>query len=289
VPPAVTNPLSPGVYRIDVPCPLAPVFGAWRRAQKGKVHVIELENGPNDTARVSFVVFGKPGAFPFGKLGAPVRGEVVGAMPDWPDVVAFILRPLVPAEDALAAARWAAFFAAHSQQEFAELRAAVDVSRANVAIIRMQLEQVKAGTSPNPAAAVHNAAALAKQSIELLLAKAGAIPLAFPRQLVNDAIARLQALADEVAAAPGKALHAISDFAGDALGFGVPFDIGLVGVGAVLVGAYLRYTERKPSPLSSNLMLAGAGAMIVGGATASLSLAKTIERIFPVSPRSTTQ
>jgi hypothetical protein len=281
--PPVTNPLAPGVYRLDMPCPLAPAFGVWRRAQKGKVHVIELENGPNDTARVSFVVFGKPGAFPFGKLGYPRRGQVVGALPDWPDVVAFVLRPLGPTEDALAVARWAAFFAAHSTQEFAALHAAIELARANVAIIRLQLEQVKAGTSPNPAAAVHNAAALAKQSIEQILSAAGAIPLAFPRQLVNEAIARLQALADEIAAAPGKALHAISNFADDALGFVVPADIGLIGVGALLLGAYLRYSEKKASPLSNNLMLAGGAAMVVGGAQAALSVEKTLERIFPFS------
>ncbi len=286
MPPTVTNPLKPGVYRIDLPCELAPVFGNWRRAQKGKVALLELENGPRGTARVSFVVFKSPGAFPFGKLGAPTVGEIVGALPDWPDVVAYVLRPLVPLESALEAARWAQFFAAHTQPEFAELGAAIAVTRANVAVIRAQLEAVKAGTARDPAAVLHNAAAMAKQSIELLLHKAGAIPLAFPRALVNDAITRLQALADEIAAAPGKALHAISEFGTNVfdkfvMPFQLPLDIGLIGVGAILLGAYLRYTEHKPSPLSNNLMLAGAGAAIVGGGTFALNLEKKLEELFP--------
>ena len=277
----VTNPLTPGVYRIDLKCELAPAFGAWRRAQKGKVHVIDLDNGPGGTARVSFVVFGKPGAFPFGKLGKPTPGQVVGAMPDWPDVVAFVLKPLVPAEEALGVARWAAFFAAHSQQEFAELHAAVGVARANIAIIRQQLELVRAGKSTNPAAALQNAAALAKQSIELLLQKAGAIPLAFPRQIVNEAIARLQALADEVAAAPGKALHALTQFAGDAAGFALPIGVAALGLAALGFGAYLRYSEKKSSPLSNNLMLAGGAALVLGEIEAGKSGAQTLLRIFP--------
>jgi len=282
--PTVTNPLEPGVYRIDLPCPLAPAFGNWRRAQRGKVHVIELENGPGGTARVSFVVFAKPGAFPFGKLGKPQRGAVVGALPDWPDVVAFVLKPLVPVEEALAAKRWADFFVAHAQPEFAELREAVAVVRANMAVIRSQLEAVKSGTASNPGAVLNNAGAIAKQSIELLLHKAGAIPFAFPRALVNETIEKLQAFADEVGAAPGKALHAISNFAGDAAGVVVPAEIGLGGVALFLAGAYLRYTEHKPSPLSNGLMLAGGAVAVVAGGTLSLNLANLFERIFPFHP-----
>lgn len=278
--PRVTNPLQPGVYRIDLPCELAPVFGVWRRAQKGKVHVIELENGPRGTARVSFVVFHKPGAFPFGKLGVPVRGEVVGAMPDWSDVVPLIVKPLTSAYDAVSPERWADFFIAHGQAEFQELKAAVVTVRANMSVIRAQIDLVTAGQAPNPAAVLHNAAATAKQSIELLLAKAGAIPLAFPRELVNNAIAKLQALADEIAAAPGKALHALTQFGADAAGFFLPVGLAALGLGAVVLGGYLRWAEKKPSPLSNNLMLAGAAALVVGELEAGKSGSETLQRIL---------
>lgn len=285
--PTVTNPLTPGVYRIDLPCELAPLFGNWRRAQKGKVHVIELENGPEGKARVSFVVFGRPGAFPFGRLGHPVRGSVVGAtMPDWPDVVAFIFRPLGPTEEALSVKRWADFFLSHAAPEFAELQAAVAVARANVAIIRAQLEQVKAGTSRSPAAAVSNAASLAQQSIELLLAKAGRIPLSFPRALVNESIATLTALVDEIKAAPGKALHAITEFAGDAfnkvaLPFVIPAELGLVGVGLLLLGGYLAFQEKKTTPTTRNLMLAGGAVALLGGGTVASNIKDLLLKEFP--------
>ena len=280
----VTNPLSPGIYRIDLPCARAAEFGRWRKAQRGKVHVIELENGPGGTARVSFVVFGKPGAFPFGKLGHPERGQVVGEIPGWVDVVVFVLKPLVPLEDAVAAARWAEFFAVHSQAEFAELRAAIAIVRANVSIIRAQLEAVRSGHHPNPGEVLQNASRLAKESIELLLDKAGAIPLAFPRALVNNAIAKLQALIEEIAAAPGKALHAISTFADDALGFALPVGVAALGLAALGFGAYLRYSDKKASPLSTNLMLAGGAALVLGEIEAGKSGAATLLRIFPPHP-----
>lgn len=281
----VTNPLQPGVYRIDLPVAKAPVFGAWRRAQRGKVHVIDFTEGPNTTARVSFVVFRKPGAFPLGKLGPPTRGEIVGgALPDWPDVVAFVLRPLGPAEAALELARWAEFFATHAQPEFAELKSAVVVARANMAIIRAQLDLVVAGKAPNPAAVLHNAAAMAKDSIEKLLATAGAIPLSFPRALVNDAIAKLQAFVDEIAAAPGKALHALTQFAGDAAGFALPIGVAALGLGALLLGGWLRYSEKKSSPLSNNLMHAGGAALVLGELEAGRSGAATLQRFMTPTP-----
>lgn len=278
--PRVTNPLPTGVYRVDIKPELAPVFGTWRRAQKGKVHVIELEDGPAGTARVSFVVFRKPGAFPFGKLGYPVRGEVVGAMPDWGDVVPFVTKPLAATLEALSPERWADFFIRHGQAEFEELKEAVVVTRANMLVIRAQLDLVTAGQSPNPAAVLHNAAAMAKQSVELLLSKAGAIPLAFPRELVNNAIAKLQALGDEIAAAPGKALHALTRFAGDAAGFFLPVGVAAIGLAALGFGAYLRWAEKKSSPLSNNLMMVGAAALVVGEIEAGKSGADTLQRFF---------
>lgn len=286
MPPAVTNPLAPGVYRIDLPCPLAPAFGNWRRAQRGKVHVIELENGPGGTARVSFVVFAKPGAFPFGKLGTPTAGQIVGVLPDWRDVVLFVLKPLGPLELAFEAKLWADFFLQHAQPEFAELRDAVTVVRANIAVIRSQLEAVKDGKSTQPAAVLHNASALAKQSIELLLRKAGAIPLAFPRHLVNDAIAHLQALVDEIAAAPGKALHAVSQFGSSVFDnvlkpFVIPAEIGLAGVALLVLGGYLAFEQKKQTDLTKNLMLAGGAIALFGGVTTASNIKDLLLKEFP--------
>lgn len=288
----VTNPLAPGVYRIDLPCRLAPVFGNWRRAQRGKVHVIELENGPPEpsrigagpTARVSFVVFGKPGAFPLGRLGSPVAGQIVGGELGWADVVAFVYSPLGAVNAALGQ-KMSDFLIAHTQPEFAALHDAVVVVKANMAVIRAELDAVRGG-APNGPAVLHHAAQLVAQSIELLVQRAGAIPGAFPRVVINEALAKLNELADAIAAAPGKALHAITDFGAATWEawlkpFVLPAEIGLGGVALLLLGGYLAYTEKTPSPLAKNLLLAGGAIAVLGGATLATNVADTLERTVP--------
>jgi hypothetical protein len=280
----VTNPLSPGVYRIDLPCPLAPVFGNWRRAQRGKVQLLALENGPAGTARVSFVVFKAPGAFPFGRLGKPTEGQIVGELPGWAGIVAYVLNPLGAAESALGQ-KMSEFLAAHTAPEFAALHEAVAVVKANMAVIRAELELVRQG-APNGPAVLHHAAVLVGQSIELLVQRAGAIPGAFPRVVINEALAKLNELADAIAAAPANALHAITSFGEKTWDswlkpFVLPAEIGLGGVALLLLGGYLAYTEKTPSPTAKNLMLAGGAIAVLGGATLATNVADTMERTIP--------
>jgi hypothetical protein len=263
------------VYRIDLPTAKAADFGKWRRAQKGRVQLCELENGPNGTARVSFAVLDRPGAFPFGKLGKPVRGSiVVGAVvPEWSDVVLFPLRALPGAELALQAARWANFFAQHAQPEFAALKDAITIARANLAVVRAELELVRNGSATDPAAALRNAAATIKASAELVLKRAAAIPIAYPKELVNEVIKELTATADAIAAAPGKALHAITSFAGDAIDkLAGP---ALLELGAAVMlgaGGLMAFTEKKVTPTSRNLILGGAAAAFAAGFGAGINL-----------------
>lgn len=271
----VTNPLAVGVYRIDLPIERAADFGKWRRAQKGRVQICELENGPNGTARVSFAVLDRPGAFPFAKLGKPTRGELVSGavLPDWKDVVVYPLRQFPGAELALQVATWANFFATHAGPEFAALRDAVTVARGNLAVVRAQLELVRNGSVPNAGAVLQNAAATVKASVELLLSRAAAIPIAYPRELVNQAIRELTAVADAIAAAPGKALHALTSFAGDAADkFLGP---ALLEVGAIVLlgaGGLMAFTEKKLTPQSRNLLLAGAAAGVAAGFGAGMNV-----------------
>lgn len=264
----VTNPLAVGVYRIDLPIARAIDFGKWRKAQRGRVQLCELENGPNGTARVSFAVLDRPGAFPFGKLGKPQRGNlVVGAvLPEWKDVVLFPLRQFPGAELALQVGTWANFFATHATAEFAALKDAITIARANLAIVRAQLELVRNGTAPNPGQVLQNAAVLVKQAAEMVLSRAAAIPIAYPRELVNNAIKELTAVADAIAAAPGKALHALTDFAGGVVDtLALPVGLEALAVVALAAGGFMAFTEKKVTPLSRNLMLAGAGAAVAAG------------------------
>lgn len=274
---AVTNPLAVGVYRIDLPIERAADFGKWRKAQRGRVQLCDLANGPNGTARVSFAVLDRPGAFPFGKLGKPTRGSIVvgSVLPEWKDVVAFPLRQFPGAEVALEVARWANFFATHAQPEFAALRDAITIARGNLAVVRAELELIRNGTvDPKDAGGVlKNAAETIKASVDLILKRAAAIPLAYPRELVNSAIKELTAVADAIAAAPGKALAAITSFAGDAankLAGPALLELGA----AVLLGAggLMAFTEKKVTPTSRNLILGGAAAAFAAGFGAGINL-----------------
>lgn len=273
------NPLLPGVYRLDLPCDQAHRFGRWRRAQKGKVHLLELENGPNGTARINFVVFQKPGMFP-SKLGDPVKG-VVGALPDWADVVTFTLSPLGAAQAALGQ-KMGEFFSAHAAVDLAALRDGVQIANANLAVIRAELEAVKAGKTMNPAAVLHNAAAMTAQTLDLLVRRAAAIPANLPRHVVDDAILKLHELGEAFKAAPGKALHALTEFPGAVVDqwlkpFVLPAEAGLLGVGLVVLGGFMAYEQKRTSPTSNNLMLAGGALAILGGAT----LASNVSNLIP--------
>jgi hypothetical protein len=282
----VVNPLAVGVYRIDLPLARAVDFGKWRKAQRGRVQICELENGPNGTARVSFAVLDRPGAFPFGKLGKPARGNlVVGAvLPEWKDVVLYPLRQFPGAEIALQVGTWANFFASHATAEFSELRDAVTVVRGNLAVVRAQLELVRNGSVPNPGQVLQNAATLVKASVELLLKKAAAIPIAYPRELVNNAIKELTAVADAIAAAPGKALHALTDFAGTAFDtLAAPVALEAVAVLALAAGGFLVFSEKKVTPLSRNLMLAGAGAALAAGFVGTNNVLDLVNRKAPAT------
>lgn len=264
----VTNPLAVGVYRIDLPIARAVDFGKWRKAQRGRVQICELENGPNGSARVSFAVLDRPGAFPFGKLGKPTRGNlVVGAvLPEWKDVVLYPLRQFPGAELALQVGTWANFFATHATAEFSALKDAVTVVRGNLAVVRAQLELVRNGSVPNPGQVLQNAATLVKASVELLLKKAAAIPIAYPRELVNAAIKELTAVADAIAAAPGRALHALTNFASDAFDtLAPPVGLAAGAVVAMLAGGFLVFTEQKITPTSRNLLLGAAAAAFASG------------------------
>jgi hypothetical protein len=282
----VTNPLAPGVYRIDLPCELAAVFGNWRRAQKGRVQLLELDNGPGGRARVTFVVFQRPGAFPFGRLGKPVVGELVGAMPDWTDVVQIALVPLPALLLALEGKAMADFLAEHTTAEFAPLRDAIGIARANAAIIRMQLEAVKNGTSVNPAAALQNAANLVRQSTELIVHAGGSIPGQFARHVVNSALERLHDLGEAIASAPQKALAAVAKFPGLVLDnwlkpFVLPAEGALLGIALIAGGAYLAYEQKQTTPLTRNLMLAGGAIALLGGGVLASNVSNLIPRETP--------
>lgn len=277
-----TNPaLEPGVYRIDVPCERAHVFGKWRRAQQGKVHLLELENGPHGTARINFVVFKKPGMFPRGKLGQPVKGEV-GALPDWSDVIAFTLPPLAIAETSVSVKLGEAL-AGLAGPELAAMKDAVQVASANLAVIRAQFEAVKAGKVMNPSAVLHNAAAMTAQTIDLLVTRAAAVPGKLPAHLVDAAVASLRDLQAAIQAAPGKALHALTDFGGSVADnwlkpFVLPAELGLLGVGLVVLGGFMAWEQKRTTPTTQNLMLAGGALALLGGTTLSTNISDLLER-----------
>jgi hypothetical protein len=284
---AVTNPLERGVYQIDLPCELAAGFGRWRRAQKGRVHVIDLQNGPDDgTARISFVVFAAPGAFPFGKLGRPRRGEVVGVMPDWTDVALLALKQFPPLRLVLEGKAFADFVAAHTAPEFAALRDALTAARVNALVVGQLLEGVRSGAATNPAGALHQAAALVQQSLELIAKRAAAIPIAFPRAVVDEVLGKLKEMGEAIAAAPGKALAAVSKFPGLVVDnwlkpFVLPAEASLLGVAAALAGGFLIYTEGKATTLSKSLVLGGAAVALLSGGV----LASNLNDLLPRAPK----
>jgi hypothetical protein len=265
---AARNPLPAGLYRLELPADAAGVFGRWRRANSERVHVVGLE-ATDKGARVTFAVYRPPGAFPFGQLGQPETARpVVGATISWVDAVHFALAPLQAVEFAAAAAA-AEFAASLVQPELAGLRDAVAAARVNVASIRLMLAAVADGTSPNPAGTLGAAASLAESSIEMLLSAGAAIPIAFPRAGVNKVLEELHKLATAIKAAPGKALQAVSTFAKETAktvaNVVVPFELGVVGVSALALGAFFLVSGKGRTQTTDFLMLGGLAVAVLGG------------------------
>jgi hypothetical protein len=271
----VRNPLAPGLYRLDLFSPTderpdvrdgIPIFGRWRKANEHAVRVVEAATyatEPRHTC-VIFEVLGRPGAFPFGQLGAPERTSQVGAgFPSFVSIVEFLLDPLGTVE-ASAAEAVGKFFADVSKPELQQLRAALSVTKANIAIIRATLEAVRNGTAPNPAAALAGALDLVKQSTELILHAAAAIPIDFPRNVVNRVLSDLHELGKAIEEAPRKALGFLGRAARDVV---LPLETANIG-GAVfaLAAAWAIYTG-KVTPATRNVMLVGGAVLVLGGGT----------------------
>lgn len=271
---ASTNPLQPGRYQVDLWSPTpgvtvrdgVPIFKRWREANAARVRVLHAESWntePRQT-RVLFEVLERPGAWPFGQLGPPELASTSEVGVSFVDVVEFLFDPLGSLESSAAEAA-AHFLADLSRPELQELRAALSVTKANIAIIRASLEAIKNGTAPDPKEALAATLNLIDQSTELLLKSAGRIPFDFPRNLVNRVLQDLHDLKTAIHDAPSKALGALGKVAKD---FVLPYEVANLG-GALAIGtlAWLIWSGRKSSKTTDNLMLLGAAAMVLGGGT----------------------
>jgi len=275
---ATTNPLPPGRYQVDLWSPTpgvtvrdgVPVFNRWREANAARVRVLHAEcwNTEPRQTRVLFEVLDRPGAWPFGQLGPPehatVSGEVgeVGAI-SFADVVSFLFDPLGTLE--MSAAQAAGHFVADlSRPELQELRAALSVTKANIAIIRASLEAIRNGTAPDPKEAIAATLNLIEQSTELLVKSAARIPFDFPRNLVNKVLQDLHDLKTAIHDAPAKALGALGKVAKD---FVLPYEVANIG-GAVAIGAlaFVLWSGKR-SNATDNLMLLGLAGVALGGGT----------------------
>jgi hypothetical protein len=178
-------------------------------------------------------------------------------------VVEFLFDPL-GALEASATAAAAHFVADLSRPELQQLRAALSVTQANVAIIRASLEAIRNGTAPDPKEAIAATLNLIAQSTELLVKSAGAIPFDFPRNLINRVLTDLHALGQAIREAPSKALSLLGKVAKDAI---IPFEVANIGgaVVACAIGWVLWSGKRTKS--TDNLLLLGAAAAVLGGGT----------------------
>lgn len=270
-----SNPLPPGVYRIDLFSPTQmqpdvadglPVFARWRKANAARVRVLEASTMATEPrlSRVSFEVLAPPGAFPFGQLGYPEQSASVGiGMPSFLDIANFLLSgPLGLVEQSFGKATMD-FLADVSKPELQALRAALSVTRANIAVIRATLEAVRNGTAPNPAAALAAAKDLAKQSLELILSAAAHIPIDFPRNVVNRVVSDLQGLIKAIEEAPALALKLAGKVARDVL---VPLEVANLGAMAfAAAAAYALLAKRTKG--TDYVMMAGAAVAVLGGGT----------------------
>jgi hypothetical protein len=267
----LTNPLPVGRYQLDLWSPTpskpvrdgVPVFNKWREKNAARVRVLHAEcwnTDPRQT-RVLFEVLDRPGAFPFGALGRPNPIAQVGSAATFVDAVQFLMNPLGSLEASAAEA------AAHllvdlASPELKEVRAALIIARANIAVIRATLEAIANKTAPDPLAAIAACKQLIRQTLEALTHALGSVTIEFPRRMVSQVIADLNALEKAIEDAPARALKAVAQAAKDVV---VPFETASIG-GAVFAAAALWVLYNgKRSGSTDTLMLVGGAALLLGG------------------------
>lgn len=270
----VRNPLPLGRYEVDLWTPTqqapsvrdgVPIFNRWREANAQRVRVLHAEcwNTEPRQTRVLFEVAASPGAWPFAQLGTPepARSDV-GAL-SFADVVSFLFDPLGTVE--LSAAQAAGHFLADvAAPELQQLRAAISVTQANIAIVRATLEAVRNGTVHDPKEAIAASLNLIQQSIEMLVQAGGSVAIAFPRHIVNTLLQDLHNLKQAIHDAPGKALAALGKVATDAI---IPFEVANMGGAVLLAGiAYVLWSGKR-TKTTDNVLLVGAAALVLGGGT----------------------
>jgi len=276
------NPLPAGRYELDLYTPTAstehvrdgvPIFNKWREKNSERVRVLHAESWnthPRQT-RVMFEVRSKPGAFPFGTLGSPELVGNVGALPTIADVVGLMFNPLGLLEQ-VAASTAGQFIgnqaAALAQPELRELRDALIVVKANIALIRAMLEAVHNHTSPNPSDAIGAARQLIQNSIELLVAAIGkVVSVDFPRRAVSALIDELRAFEKAITEAPQKALDLLEQEAGIlARDVGAPLAVSYGGLFAAGLAVYLMTTGKR-NDSTDKMLLLGVAAVVLGGST----------------------
>ena len=274
------NPLPSGRYEVDLYTPTdsatsvrdgVPIFNHWRETNAERVRVLHAEcwNTSPRRTRVLFEVRARPGAWPFGQLGKPERVAEVGAV-SFAEIAAFLFNPLGSLEESIAAAAGTFVtdqLSAFAAPELQELRNAIIITRANIAVIRALLEGVRNHTVPDPAAAITECRRLIKQSLELLVhAVAGLAAVDFPRRITQKLIDDLRALEKSIRDAPAKALQFLEDEAGlIARDVGVPFAVSTGGLVALGVAAYFLFSGKRNKD-TGHIALLGAAALVLGGA-----------------------
>lgn len=208
---------------------------------------------------------------PFGQLGLPhLTTASVGAI-SIADVVRFLFDPLGDVENTLgelAGLMLGDQVAALATPELKELRNAIIITRANLAVIRAMLESVHNHTSPDPQGAVTQCRVLIKQSLELLVHAIGAIvTVDYPRRAVNALIDGLRKLEQTIVDAPAKALQFLEDEARIlAEDVAAPVAVGTAGMVALGFAAYAMFNGKR-SKKTDGLLLLGAAALVLGGGT----------------------
>ena len=254
----LTNPLPVGRYQLDLWSPTdakpvrdgVPVFNKWREKNAERVRHEQLA-----------LVLDRPGAFPFGTLGKPNMVAQVGSAATFVDAVQFLLDPL-GALEANAGAVAEHFFSDLASPELQHVRAALSVTRANIAIIRATLEAVLNHTAPDPVSAIAACKGLIQGSLEALTSALGSVTIDFPRRMVSQVIHDLNTLAQAIEDAPARALKAVAQAAKDVV---LPIETASIG-GAVFAAAALWVLyNNKRSGSTDTLMLLGGAALLLGG------------------------
>jgi len=267
---AIRNPLPLGRYTLDLWSPTAsapvrdgvPLFNKWREANAARVRVLHAEtwNTEPRKTRVLFEVLDRPGAFPFGQLGKPELVAQVGSAATFVDAVQFVLDPLGSLE-ASAATAAAHFLTNFAGPELKEIRGALSLARANIAIIRATLEAVLNKTAPDPIAAIASCKELIRVSLEVLTQALGAVTIDFPRRMVSKVIDDLHALEKAIEEAPARALRALGQAATD---IAIPFEEANLGL-LVFGAAALWMLTKKRTDTTDMLMLGGGALLLFGG------------------------